>query len=108
MAAVNEQPAPKRIVTKVHLELTSTRVPFQFELLHLGKVIWSGDPAGNQVTTDVSMEFPKEGIDLELKGGWKDGESVAAVQLKVTSENGESAAKSVWGKKDFDEVLTIP
>jgi len=93
--------------SNVHLELLSTRAPFHFEVLHLGKIVWQGESAGNKATTEIAMEFPKEGIDLELKGGWQQEESVAAVKLIVTPKDDIPREKSVWAERTFDEVLTF-
>lgn len=102
-----EASLPPATATTVHLELTSTR-PFKFELLHLGRVVWSGESTANQMRKDVSMEFPKEGVDLELKGSWPGEESMAAIKLSVAPGEVQPVEKTTWGTKEFDEVLTFP
>jgi len=108
-ALADASPAePRAKQATVHLELLSTRVPFHFELRYLGKVIWQGESMEAQVKKAVAMEFPKEGVDLELKGGWReDGASVAAVKLTVIPSDQQPREKSVWAQKEFDEVLTF-
>jgi hypothetical protein len=93
---------------KVQFELLSSRVPFHFELRHLGKTIWQGESTEPEVKKEIEMEFPSEGVDLELEGGWRDGEqSAAAVKLTVIPRDGLPRDKSIWAQKDFDEVLTF-
>src|SRR4051794_34568218 len=81
--APSKEEATKKAIA-VHIELTSTRVPLQFEVLHLGKVVWSGVATQNQVQKELEIEFPKEGVDFELKGNWKEGDALNAVKLTVT------------------------
>ena len=53
------------------------------------------------------MEFPKEGIDLEIKAQWPSGTDVSAVRVAITQGNQESIEKSAWGRATLDEVLTF-
>jgi hypothetical protein len=107
-AAPVAQSAPPAATSVVHLELTSTRAPFEFELRHLGQVIWSGSATENQVSKDVAMNFPTEGVDLELKGQWTGGVSMAAIKLSVANGEARAVEKSLWATKEFDDVLTFP
>ncbi len=104
LAAASEKPNPK---STVQLELTATEAPFQFEVSHLGRVIWSGEATGHQARKEVAMDYPKEGVDLEIKGSWAREATFAAIKLTVTREEGEPQEKTVWAAKAFDEVLTF-
>jgi hypothetical protein len=92
---------------KIHLQLASTRLPLHFELIHLGRTIWSGEATENEIQKEIEIKFPKEGIDLELKGRWNGGNALGAVKLTVTPDSAEPIEKTVWAKEDFDEVLTF-
>ncbi len=105
--AVTAVPAETAKKSTVRLELTSSEAPFQYEVCHLGHVIWSGESTEHRVHKDVGMEFPKEGIDLEVKGSWIAEVPAGAVKLAVTRDDGEPQEQSVWATKTFDEVLTF-
>jgi len=81
---------------KLHLELTSTTAPFQYEVSFLGKVIWHGEANANSAAIDVDLDFPPEGIDLVLDASWPETKP-AAVRLQVTLPDGMPIAKTVWG-----------
>ncbi len=107
-AAVDQTQTQTVEVVPVQLELTTTRTPFQFEVRHLGHVVWSGETSENRARKEMAMEFPKEGIELELKGKWTGSTSVAAAKLTLTQGDGQPLEKSVWATGEFDEVLTFP
>jgi hypothetical protein len=81
---------------KLHLELTSTTAPFQYEVSLGGKVIWHGEANANSASTDVNLDFPAEGIDLVLDASWSETKPTA-VRLQVTPPDGVPIAKMVWG-----------
>jgi hypothetical protein len=90
----------------VHLVLTSTSVPFTFEVSHLGKTIWKGEAMENTVTLDLKMAFPSEGVDLLVDAKWQ-GDKQAAVRLDVTVDNGDTTTKTLWGNGGVSGVLTF-
>lgn len=102
--AADSAPAPK---ASVHLELTFAHPPSEFQLLHLGKVIWEAKQPAESVQKDFAMEFPKEGIDLEIKAAWPASAPLTAVRVSVTPGNDNAIEKTAWGKGDLDEVLTF-
>lgn len=105
-AAAPAGAATRPAETPVRLELQSTRVPFHFEVSHLGKVIWSGDAAESGVSKEVSMVFPKEGVDLIVEASWNDEQ---AAVLKVSLAHGDEAAatRMLWGNHSVSDVLTF-
>ena len=92
--------------SSVRLVLTSTTVPFTFEISHLGKTIWKGEATENSVAREVKMTFPSEGIDLLLDVRWQ-GEKQTAVKLEVTPEGGDAIARTLWGTTRVNGVLTF-
>ena len=52
------------------------------------------------------MQFPKDGIDLEVKADWLPGTPLTAVRVTVTHSYG-STEQSAWGKEKVDAVLTF-
>ena|SRR5438270_2192934 len=92
--------------SRVHLVLTSTTVPFTFEISHLSKTIWKGEATENTVAREVKMTFPPEGIDLLLDARWQ-GQKETAVKLEVTPEGSEAIAKTLWGTTQVNGVLTF-
>jgi hypothetical protein len=81
---------------KLHLELTSTTAPFQYQVSFAGKAIWHGEANTNSAATDVDLDFPAEGIDLVLDATWSETKSTA-VRLQVTPPDGVPMVKMVWG-----------
>ena len=103
----------------VRLEIASTRTPFSFEVRHLGKVIWTGELAEGtpRQERETAMEFPAEGVDLQLRGRWtadpvgsKLPPPLAAVRLTVTPADGTAHGKTIMaeGTAAVDETLTFP
>ena len=104
VVAEDSTPASK---AGVRIGLTFANAPLDFQLLHLGKVIWEGKSPGATASKDFEMEFPKEGIDLEIKAGWPSGTTISAVRVTVTVGNGTALERSAWGTGSVDEVLTF-
>lgn len=102
--------SPSQIATAsesaVHLVLTSTTFPFTFEVSHLGQTIWKGEATESSVSRDVTMAFPREGIDLLVDAKWT-GDRQAAVKLDVTPDNGDTTTKILWGTGGVSGVLTF-
>ena len=92
--------------SNVHLVLTSTSVPFTFEVSHLGKTVWKGEAMENTVTRDLKMAFPSEGIDLLVDAKWQ-GDKQTAVRLDVAADNGDTTTKTLWGTGGVSGVLTF-
>jgi hypothetical protein len=102
-------PPPAQVSTarqKLHLELTSTTVPFKFQVIHGGKPIWSGESTATTVATETELRFPPEGIDLVLEVSWSEDQETA-VRLALTPEGSDTIAKTVWGTMNASEVLTF-
>jgi hypothetical protein len=91
---------------KLHLELTSTTVPFKFQITHEGKPIWSGESTSTTVATDTELRFPREGVDLILDVSWAQNRETA-VRLALTPEDSDTIVKTVWGTMSASEVLTF-
>ena len=91
---------------KVHLELTSTTVPFKFQVSNGGKLLWTGESNSTTVSTDRELKFPSEGIDLVLDVSWAE-EKETAVRLALTPEGSDTTVKTVWGTKSANDVLTF-
>ncbi len=90
----------------VHIALTFAHAPVGFQVLYLGKVVWEERQPADTVQKDFSMEFPKEGIDLEIKAEWLPGTPLTA--MRVTVAHGYSSSEqTAWGKESVDAVLTF-
>jgi len=92
--------------TTLHLELTSTTVPFEFRVSYAGKPLWSGESNSATVATDTELRFPPEGIDLVLDASWAQDKETA-VRLALTPEGSDTIVKTVWGTMSASEVLTF-
>jgi hypothetical protein len=91
---------------KLHLELTSTTVPFKFRVAHDGESIWSGESNSPTVSTETELRFPPEGVDLVLDVSWSQDKETA-VRLAVTPQDSDTIAKTVWATTSASEVLTF-
>ncbi len=91
---------------KLHLELTSTTVPFKFQVTHDGRPIWNGESSSPSVATDIDLRFPPEGIDLVLDVSWTEKKETA-VRLALTPKNADSIVKTIWGTTNASDVLTF-
>jgi hypothetical protein len=102
-----QTPSPPQAQTlQTHLALTSTAVPFAFEVTHLGKVIWKGESAQGAIEKTMALNFPPEGIDLLLSVKWQ-GDQQSAVKLEVTPQDGEPITRTLWGTTQASDVLTF-
>ena len=90
----------------VQVALNSTKVPFHFEIEHLGKPLWAGDAKTNGVEKEISMRFPNEGVDLFVSASWSDA-GPAVLKITVTPGNGEPITKMLWGDGNVSDVLTF-
>jgi hypothetical protein len=91
---------------KVRLELTSTTVPFKYQITGGGKTIWSGESNSTTVATDAELNFPPEGIDLVLDASWNEKKQTA-VKLALIPQDSDMMAKTIWGTTSVSEVLTF-
>jgi hypothetical protein len=92
--------------SSVHLVLTSTTFPFMFDVSHLGKTIWKGEATESSIAHDVQMIFPPEGIDLLIDARWQ-GQKQTAVKIDLTTEDGDTVTKTLWGTTEVNDVLTF-
>jgi hypothetical protein len=91
---------------KVRLELTSTTVPFKYQITGGGQTIWSGESNSTTVATDAELNFPPEGIDLVLDASWNEKKQTA-VKLALIPQDSDMMAKTIWGITSVSEVLTF-
>jgi hypothetical protein len=91
---------------KFRMELTSTTVPFKYQITSAGENIWSGETNSTTVVTERELRFPPEGIDLVLYASWNE-EKPTAVRLMLKPEGSDTMAKTVWGTTSVSEVLTF-
>src|SRR5438270_7703152 len=97
---------PPAAQSSIRLVLTSTTVPFTFEISHLGKTIWKGEATDNNVAHEVKIIFPREGIDLLLDARWQERKQTA-IELEVTPEGGDAITRTLWGTTQVSGVLTF-
>lgn len=105
-AANHSAEAAPASLTTIRVTLTFAHTPEDFQVLYLGKVILSGKDPGFEFQKDVEMDFPKEGIDLEVKADWPPATPYTAVRVAVRHGYG-TVEKTAWGKDNVDEVLTF-
>ena len=91
---------------KIHLELTSTTVPFKYQITSGGEPIWRGQSNSTTAATDLELEFPPEGIDLVLDASWGE-QKPTAVRLALIPQGSGMMARTVWGTTSVSEVMTF-
>ena len=91
---------------RFRLELTSTTVPFKYQIASGGETIWSGESNSTTVATDAELKFPPEGIDLVMEISWTEAKETA-VRLALTPEGSDTIVKTLWGTMNASEVLTF-
>jgi hypothetical protein len=90
----------------VHLTITSTSVPFGFEISHLGKTVWKGASDESSSSKSLTMSFPPEGIDLGVQASWPEAKE-AAIRIEVTRGDDAPIIKTLWGNHYVDDVVTF-
>jgi hypothetical protein len=106
-AVMDLSTAPAAVKAPVHIQLTFAHEATGFQVLYLGKVIWEGKEPGLEAQKDFALEFPKEGIDLEIKVEWLPATPETAVRVAVTHNYG-STEQTAWAVKgSLDKVLTF-
>ena len=93
----------------VHLGVAFAQKPVRFEVLYLGKPIWAEEPVTALAETrDLTMQYPKEGVDLEYKVLWPPGTPLTAARLSAGADDAEPVEKTLWGSGQVDDVLSFP
>jgi len=106
-AVMDLSTAPTAAKAPVRIQLTFAHEATGFQVLYLGKVIWEGKEPGLVTQKNFDMEFPKAGIDLEVKAEWTPATPETAVRMTVTHAYG-STEQTAWAAKgSLDKVLTF-
>jgi hypothetical protein len=75
--------------------------------LYLGQVVWDGtdDSTDKEITKDLDIDFPKEGIDLAVDVTWET-KGLAAAEISATVD-GSELHKTLWGQGSASDVVTF-
>jgi hypothetical protein len=84
-----------------------TTAPCRFHILYLGQVVWEGtdDSTDKEITKDLDIDFPKEGIDFAVDVTWET-KGLAAAEISVTVD-GSELHKTLWGQGSASDVVTF-
>jgi len=103
--------APPKLVEKpaqpVHLQIDFTTPPKTFRLLSLGKEVWNESAPGETIEHDLTLAYPKEGVDLQFELSWPENVRSSA-RVRLTDPQGAEHEKGIWGSGPTTEVLTFP
>jgi hypothetical protein len=92
--------------TPVDLLVTFAHPPQSWTLRHLGKIL-----AENQTSTQLKittlLEFPTEGIDLQIEAAWPKGTPETAVRIEAIKPDGLPSVGTLWGQGTLDGVITL-
>lgn len=92
---------------KVQLQVNFTTAPTEFRLLSLGKLVWKEAKPAEQIEHELTLAFPKEGIELQVEADWPAGVRGAA-QVRLTDPEGLEHVKYLFGEGTASEVLAFP
>lgn len=95
-------------MSAVPIVLTFSHPPERCSILHLGKVVWTQRTPALEVREMLHLEYPSEGIDLEIQAAWPSSVERAALRVKLTDPDGSEHDKTIWGRGEIDEVITFP
>jgi hypothetical protein len=101
------QPAPV-VLSDIPIEVTFSHAPERCSILHLGKVVWTQRAPALDVHETLRLEYPREGIDLEVQVAWPSAIEQAAMRVKISDPDGREHEKTIWGHGEMNEVLTFP
>ncbi len=102
-APVAKVEAPKAL----HLQVDFTTAPKSFRVLSLGKELWREGAPQLEVSREVTLAFPPDGVDLQFECNWPE-EVRAAARVRLTAPDGAEHEKVIWGQGATTEVLTFP
>ncbi len=91
---------------KFRLQLTSTTIPFKYQIANGGETLWSGESNSTTVATDAELKFPPEGIDLVVDASWTEKKQTA-VRFELITQESAVMTKTMWGTTSVSEVLTF-
>jgi len=87
----------------VKMELTFTVPPKRVSVMHLSREVWAKDTPGAEEEAELSISWPKEGVELRFKVDWPEG-TRAAMRVKITDSEQNEQEQTVW---EPDKVLTF-
>jgi hypothetical protein len=93
---------------KLQMRLTFAHPPASIAVLYLGEIAWKETNPTASIEHTLNIEFPKEGVDLEIKAQWPANTPATAIRAQLTTPSGATFEKSVWGEGSLDEVVTFP
>jgi hypothetical protein len=102
-----EPPEKAGSMTRVQLQVNFTTPPGEFRVLSLGKVVWKEAKPAGQIARELTLAFPKEGIELQVEADWAAGTRGAA-QVRLTDPEGLELVKYLFGEGAASEVLAFP
>jgi hypothetical protein len=102
-----EVPVPTQKVEQkraVHLQVSFTAAPAGLRVLSLGEAVWTETKPALEAERDLTVAFPKEGMELEFDVDWPEG-ARAAAKVVLTDPEGAQHTGFVWGSGKTTEVL---
>lgn len=84
--------------------------PVEFEVRHLGRLVWRGAGAEQGASGPLALPFPEEGIELQVRVRWSSGVPNGAVRLQVLRRGAPALERVAWSGADgsIDAVLNFP
>lgn len=107
VAIAGPTPPPAVASARVPVELRFTTAPKTVRIQHLGKVIWSADAPGLSADAELTLTWPKEGVDLLVEVGWPEDAPLSAARVVITDPDLNEHTATIWGTGPTPKVLTF-
>jgi hypothetical protein len=108
---VAEPDAPASLPSDAKAQLTLDFLPappLEFDVKYLGRSIWRGGGRLTDSSPPLEIQFPPEGIDLQITAQWPAEMTNAAVRMRFTTPAGATIDRLAWTHGlAIDEVVTF-
>src|SRR4051812_19244248 len=85
--AVAPPPEKRAEAAKVQLQVNFTTPPSEFRVRSLGAEVWKATKPGEAIERELTLAFPKDGIELQVEADWPEG-TRAAARVRLTDPEG--------------------
>lgn len=95
--------APPAEVRLVKVQITFSEPPESFAIRHLGEVVWQEENPSREISRELKLRWPVEGVDLQVFARWRDSVRWQAVRIRVVDEGD----KTLWAQGELEDVVTF-
>ena len=100
-------PPPAPVRSEVTLQVTFTTTPKKFTIAHLGRAIWEETAPAGEMERKVSLEYPREGVELHVTAEFGESTGPSAARIRLTDAAGDDHEQSLWGAGEIDGIVAF-